>query len=524
MNSGRLSSLAIVLWLISTAIVGVVGCVVLEQAQVSQPLATGQALAVVPLVEILFYLLILVAGSRHRMKAGRVVLGIGLGFIIRAGLSLIATQLVIPGQAAVTSMGAAFGLYYLRYWPGVVVQVLAVALFLWFLRGVWEVSEARSARALHQPRWLPEREEPEDERARRRQLLAALMEGPEEEAEPAGPGVEIALPSPPAQSEQLPLLHQQLEAPPSEKVGGEESGEDTSQLPVVSQAQVEEVSDLELSKLPWPEPQLSEAKKLLVEAAGEGAVADAVCLPGSGGLVWAAPGSLDSKALSPVIGQLVDMSRIIGEIARLQAPQVVVADGEGGCWLLAPIPQAPVGWWLGWAQATPVSRGAAMLALRQMRSQWPVVDITSAREQPAPEPGIAATQTEYDGPPEVVELVGQWGAQVTMVSIEDLAAIIAGPPGLNGEQVGGAGLQMWEVAIELCRLTAWDEPTALLMGFAGGVVGLGKIEGTPVGTVAMVIDQDTSQIAVAALRLDKLRQRISTAITAPNHEYDINNL
>ncbi len=519
MNSGRLSSLAIVLWLISTAIVGVVGCVVLEQAQVSQPLATGEALAVVPLVEILFYLLILVGGSRHRMKAGRVVLGIGLGLVIRAGLSLIAAQLVIPGQAAATSMGAIFGLYYLRYWPGVVVQVLAVALFLWFLRGVWEVSEARSARALDQLGWLPEREEPEDERARRKQLLAALMEGPEEEAEPAGPAVETVPPSPPAQSKQLPLLHQQPPAPPSEEAGGE----DTSQLPVVSQAEAEEVSDPELSRLPWPEPQLSEAKKLLVDAAGEGAVADAVCLPGGGGLVWAAPARLDSNTLGPVIGRLVDMSGILGEIARLQAPQVVVADGEAGCWLLAPLPQAPPGWWLGWAQAPPVSRGAAMLTLRQVRSRWPVVDITSAREQAAPEPGIVAIQAEYDGPPEVVELVGQWGAQVTMVSTEDLAAVIAGPPGLSVEQVGAAGLQMWEVATELRRLTAWEEPTALLMGFAGGVVGLGKLEGTPIGTVAMVIDRDNSQIAVAALRLDKLRQRISAAITAPNHQYDINN-
>ena len=523
MNSGRLSSLSIVLWLISTAIVGVVGCVVLEQAQVSQPLATGQALAVVPLVEILFYLLILLGGSRQRMKAGRVVLGIGLGLIIRAGLSLIAAQLVVPGQAAATSMGAIFGLYYLRYWPGVVVQVLAVALFLWFLRGIWEVSEARSAHALYQPGWLPEREEPEDERTRRKQLLAALLEGPEEEAEPAQPGVEIALPSTPAQSEQLPLLHQQPPAPPSEEVGGEEGGEDTSQLPAVSQAPAEEVSDPELSRLPWPEPQLSEAKKLLVDAAGKGGVAEAACFPGGGGLVWGAPTCLDSKALSPVIGRLVDVSGILGEIARLQTPQVVVADGEAGCWLLAPIPQAPVGWWLGWAQAPPVSRGAAMLTLRQMRSHWPVMDIASARKQAAPEPGIVAIQAEYDGPPEVVELVGQWGGHVTMVSTEDLTAIIAGPPGLNGEQVGGAGLQMWEVAAELGGLTAWEEPTALLMGFAGGVVGLGRLEGTPVGTVAMVIDRDNSQIAVAALRLDKLRQRISAAITAPNHEYDINN-
>ncbi len=504
-RSAELSALVIVLWLTSAAIVGVVGCIVLDRAGVGRPLPLGRALIMVLAVEILLYLLVLMAGGRGVIPAGRVVVGTGLGLIIRAGLSLIAAQLAMPVRAAAHSMAAGFGFYYAQYWPGALVQILAVSVFLWLIRDLWQIRETRWGTRGAGP--LPQHEVPEDWQARREELLAALMEGPEaEEAEEAEPRQPLVVPQTPA-SEQLALLPEEAEAQPTEPV---EAEEDTSRIPVVAEEEGEAESVSVGEAQPRPEEQrrqLSAAEELLRDAAGKGAVADTLSLSGGGGLVWAGPVAVDKAALAEPTSQLIDSAELLSEAAQMGAVELVVTEGEAGCWVLSPAPQAPKGWWVGVARAAPVTVGAATMTLRNVQADWPAVDLTGARAGHPPAGGILRRTTEYVSPPRVYELAEQWSTQVTLVAAAGQTAILIGPPGLSIEVVVGAGLQMWQAAIDLRSLLGWEEPATVLAGLSEGAVALGRAAGGREQPVLMVINRDSSQIAAAALRLYKLRDQ-----------------
>ena len=269
MRSSELSPLVIVLWLGATALVGVAGCIMLERGHVGQPLPLGRAVVLVLAVEILLYLAALLVGGRGLIPAGRVVMGIVLGMVIRASLSLIAVQLAMPVRAGAPTLTAGLGFYYAQYWPGALVQILAVSVFLWFVRDVWETSEMRWTVGERAEEFVPPLGAAEDGQTRREELLAALMEGPEdEEAEPTEPALE-------REQLELALAREETLAEQVEPADMGETEEDTSQIPVV----VEEEPGAAPAE---PTGQSTRAEELLANAAGAGAVADTVVLTGGG--------------------------------------------------------------------------------------------------------------------------------------------------------------------------------------------------------------------------------------------------
>lgn len=506
-RSSELSPLVIVLWLTSAAIVGVVGCLVLSRAGVGQLLPLSWYpwdLAMVLIGEILLYLVVLVTGGRGRIPGGRVVLGIGLGLIIRASLSLIVVELAFPPGARDF---AGFFLYYVQYWVGALVQIFAVSVFLWFIRDAWQVSGTEVV-VVGGQEGMADREALADRQARREELLAALMEGPEEEeAKPSEPVAE-QVPIPAAQKgEQLALLREEADAQQIEPLTVAEE-EDTSRIPAVP----EEAEALPAEQ--WR--QLSAAEELLREAGGPGAVADTLSLPRGGGLVWAAPQALEGAALTGPIGRLIDSAQLFGEVAQRGVVQLVVVQGEGGCWVFGLIEGAPLGWWVALAQPAPVTAATALLALRRVQADWPAVDLTGSRTRRPQSSAIVSRDAEYTGPAALIQLAQQWSAQVASVTAAEQSAIVVGPPIPSIEDVAGAGLQMWQAATDLSELLDWNEPASVLAALAEGGLALGWPAMGGKRPLLIVINRDSSQIAAAALRLDRLREQFAGANRTDN--------
>lgn len=500
-RSSELSPLVIIFWLALTVIVGAVGCIMLDRGQVGAPLPLSRALPLVLGLEILVYLAALLAGGRALIPAGRVALGIVLGLVIRATISVVVAQLskTGPGQEGMPTWFGLFGYYYVQYWPGALVQVLAVTVFLWFIRDVWEVSESRWAVREDRQPFRAGPETAEDPEVRREELLTALMEGPEEE--------EVAPAGPEPEREQLELESAitQMPAAEVERPGTAEKEEDTSPIPVVIEGEpVQAVPDQQV-------PQPTGAEELVKHAVGPEAVAGTVALTGGGGLIWAAPASIDEAGLNAAAGQLIDSSQLMSEVVRMGPMQLVVTLSEGGCWVFGPIPEAPPGWWLGLAQAAPVTVAAATVALRNIQASWPVAELTGSRTIPPMQPEIGARAIEYSSAGVIAELAEQWRSQVAIVAVADQTALVIGAPGLSSEAVAPAGLLTWQAAIDLQELLGWEEPSSVLIGLSEGAVALGRPPTGPQRPVLIVTNRDSSQVAPAALRLDKLRREFPVA-------------
>jgi len=480
-RSSGLSSPVIVLWLTLTAIVGVVGCIVLARAQVVEPLPLRRALAMVLGAEVLLYLMVLIMGGPRMIPGRRVAIGIGLGLIIRAGLSLIAALLGLPLPATGGSLAADFGFYYAQFWIGALVQILAVSAFLWFVRDVWEIGETGAVEAFGER--LESYETLDERRARREKLLAALMEGPEDE--------------------QLSLLREEVAAQPREP---ETAAEDTSQILAVAEEEETEATGATASEvlLVASRRHLSEAEQLLADVVGEGTVADTLSLPGGGGLVWAAPQAVVHSALVEPAGRLLDSVELLGRAVQSGTVQLVVMAGQDGCWALAPIQNAPSGWWMGLAQPTPVTVALAVANLRRVQAHWPAVELIGSRTGPPSEAEITGRMVEYRVSAAVDSLADQWNAQISSVSAEERTVILVGPSGINGETVAVAGVRIWHTATDLWQVLKWGEPTSVLVGLADGAVAVGPAAGMGQRPLLMVVNRDAPQIAGVALRLDRL--------------------
>ena len=106
--------------------------------------------------------------------------------MVRAGICVITTQVSAPVQASDTGFLGQFSYFYLSYWPGALVQICAVAIFLWVLRDMWGASGRGGGYAPGQPE--VEEEAWEDRFERQRELLAALREPSAEEGTEPAPG------------------------------------------------------------------------------------------------------------------------------------------------------------------------------------------------------------------------------------------------------------------------------------------------------------------------------------------------
>ncbi|HEY3397685.1 MAG TPA: hypothetical protein VGM19_08505 [Armatimonadota bacterium] len=174
---GVLSPLGAVVWLLAAAVVGLVGSLLLEGARLAPPLELNPALAVVLPVELVLYLLAVGTGG-PRLGRGRTTLGVGLGFLLRAGLAALLAYLA-PSALAGRELYDQFLLYYVQLWPAAAVQVLSLTAFLWLARDLLVAPDELVAEEV-----LPPSGETSGGNSgeRQRELLAALME-PNENAQ-----------------------------------------------------------------------------------------------------------------------------------------------------------------------------------------------------------------------------------------------------------------------------------------------------------------------------------------------------
>ena len=129
----RLPARDVLFWLVGASAVGVAGSALLENARLAGAASLGAMLAVVPILELAFYLLALRESRGPRLPAAGIALALLAAAVLRAGLALLLAVIKFSPLAA-AGLGSQFQLYYLRLWPAALVQILAVAIFLWLIR------------------------------------------------------------------------------------------------------------------------------------------------------------------------------------------------------------------------------------------------------------------------------------------------------------------------------------------------------------------------------------------------------
>lgn len=172
-----LTPLGGVVWLLAAAIVGILGSVLLEGARVAGPARLAPALVIVLPLELACYLLALHEARGPRLSSGRIVLGVCLGLGVRAGLALILGLVRASPLAGGEGLASQFLLFYARLWPAALVQMLAVAAYLWLVR------DLLAGEPLPEP-YRPafrRTEEPAEQAERQKELLSALLEPSDEE-------------------------------------------------------------------------------------------------------------------------------------------------------------------------------------------------------------------------------------------------------------------------------------------------------------------------------------------------------
>lgn len=254
-RAAALTPLGAVVWLLATAVVGILGVVLLEGARVTAPARLAPALVIVLPLELVCYLLALQETRGPRLRPVRTALGVFLGLIIRASLTLILGLVRASPLAGGGGLASQFLLFYARLWPAALVQMLAVAAYLWLIRDLLAGEPLPEA---YRPA-LPWSEEPAEQAERQKELLSALLEPAEEEQTEVQLDLELKgkVPvSPPADRPSLrrrtrrkaqepapqpSLISEEAPAPAPEALGRtstatpEEPGpEDTAALPQVS--------------------------------------------------------------------------------------------------------------------------------------------------------------------------------------------------------------------------------------------------------------------------------------------------
>ena len=178
-----LSAAGLLVWLLAAGAVGVLGSLLLEGARVAAPLRLPPALAMIVAVEVALYLLALCATGGPWLSGLRALGGLLLGLLFRAAQALLLAVAVSSPLAEGGGLGIRFTLYYARLWPAALVQVIAVAVFLWVIRDQLAGPEPEpKPRSVAPPGNAQTREE-------RRELLSALLEPSPVATPPAQPVV-----------------------------------------------------------------------------------------------------------------------------------------------------------------------------------------------------------------------------------------------------------------------------------------------------------------------------------------------
>ncbi len=508
-SAGSTSSLSVLLWLMVTAVVAVVGAVLLEYEQIGQSLPSALWALGVLIGEVVVYLLVLTILSSGRMGAGRAFAGTVLGLIVRGALSVVTAELPIVSRGGLGGFLENFVYFYLLYWPGIVVQICAVSIFLLRLREAWTLDRADEVWADLEVEF--DANEPEDRAERQRVLLAALKEpGEPDQAQPADPQAaedagfyEDVVSS---LSPTLPLVQSGVEKTDEDFAHGEDdSANDTSRIPVADEECIEEMTQQQ-------EAEASEAQPFTPEPGGgqllAGYSASGITPFAGGVLVWGGESAVDDARLAQAMGTLLADASGLGQAAGIGPVELLLIEAEGGCWALS-AGLARDDWWVGLMQPAADSPGAAAVAVREAVAR--VQDAELLPEMSYPEAPLRAglsVALQVVSHPLADPLLEQWGLQLTLAETDDEAILTALPRGADVAGVAGQALSLWQASDQLSDVTQWDRVHTVLVGgkLAAAAVGRASWQGQP--ALLATSSRDTVRLAAARVLLTQLARKL----------------
>ncbi len=508
-SAGPTSALSILLWLVATAVVAVVGVVLLEYEQIGQSLPSALWALGVLIGEVVIYLLVLTAFSSDRMGAGRAFAGTILGLIVRGALSVVTAESPIVSRSESGDLLGSFVYFYLLYWPGVAVQICAVSIFLLRLREAWTLDKVDEV-------W-PEQEaefvaaEPEDRAERQRVLLAALKEsGEPDQTKPVdhqateGAGFYEDVGS--SLSPPLPFGRPDGEKAAREFTGREDNSPDeTSPISTVGEEFAEKIVEHQEGEARAAQPVVVEPTdaRLLAEYSASGIT------PFAGGvLVWGGEFTVDDARLSQTVATLLVDASALGQAAGLGPIELLLIEAEGGCWALSS-GLALDDWWVGLMQPAADSLGKVAIAVREAVAG--VQDAEMLPEMsyaPAPSPARRSVTTQQVSHPLADSLLEQWKLQLSLATTDEGTVLTALPCGADAAGVAGWALGLWQASHQLADVTQWHQVQRVLVGgkVAAAAVGRASWQGQP--AVLATSSRDTVRVASAGVLLTQLARKL----------------
>jgi len=493
----------------ATAVVAVVGAALLEYEQVGQSLPSALWALAVLIGEVVVYLLVLTVLSSGRMGAGRAFAGTVIGLIVRGALSVVTAELPIVSRSGIGGFLDSFVYFYSLYWPGVVVQICAVSIFLLRLREAWTVNEADEVWSDLEAQF--DADEPEDRAERQRVLLAALKESDEpgqvrpddrQAAEGAGFYEDVGSSLSPTLPFEQPGVEEIDEDFPS---SADESRDDTSLIPVATEECAEKLTEQQ-------EADVSEAQPFAPEPARDQLLPDysaSGITPFAGGvLVWGGEFAGDDARLGQAVAGLLAAASALGQAGGIGPVELLLVEAEGGCWALSAGLDRD-DWWVGLMQSAADSPGGAAVAVREAVARMQDAEMLPEMSYPdAPlMPGLSMAM-QVVSHPLADALLEQWGLQLSLAETDDEPILTALPRGADATGVAGRALHLWQTGEQLADVTQWQQAQTVLVGgkVAAAAVGRASWQGQP--AVLVTSSRDTVRLGAARVLLTQLARKL----------------
>jgi len=508
-SAGSTSALSVLLWLIATAAVGVAGAALLEYEQVGQSLPSALWALGVLIGEVVLYLLVLTVLSSGQMGAGRAFAGTVLGLVVRGALSVVTAELPIVSRSGIGGFFDSFVYFYSLYWPGIVVQICAVSIFLLRLREAWTVSRADEDWGGLEAQF--DTDEPEDRAERQRVLLAALKESGESDqaqprdqqaAEDAGFYEDVGS----SLSPRLPF-----EQPGAEEIDEDfpssagESANDTSLIPVASEEYAEKITEQQ-------EVEVSEAQPFAPEPASDqllsGYLASGITPFAGGVLVWAGEFAVDDAGLAQAVAALLAAASALGQAGGIGPVELLLVEAEGGCWAFSAGLKRD-DWWVGLMHPAADSPGAAAVAVREAVGMLQNAEMLPEMSYPdTPSGAYPSMATQVVSHPLADSLLEQWGLQLNLAETDDEPVLTALSRGIDAGDVAGRALRLWQASERLADVTQCQHAQTVLIGgkLAAAAVGRASWQGRL--AVLATSSRDTVGVAAARVVLTRLARKL----------------
>ena len=508
-STGSTSALSVLLWLLATAVVAVAGAALLEYEQVGQSLPSALWALAVLIGEVVLYLLVLTAFSSGRMGAGRAFAGTVLGLVVRGALSVVTAELPIVSRSGTGGFLDSFVYFYSLYWPGIVVQVCAVSIFLVRLREAWSLDKTDEDWGGLEAQF--DADEPEDRAERQRVLLAALKEsGEPDQAQPAdrqapeGAGFYEDVGS--SLSPTLPFDQPGVEEIDEDFPGGEdESANDTSPIPVVTEECAEKLTEQQ-------EADVSEAQPFAPEPADDqllpGHSASGITPFAGGVLVWGGEFAADDARLGQAMAGLLAAASALGQAGGIGPVELLLVEAEGGCWALSAGLNRD-DWWVGLMQPAADSPGAAAVAVREAVARMQDAEMLPEMSYPdAPLKAGLSMAMQVVSHPLADPLLEQWGLQLSLADTDAEAILTALPRGADVAGVAGRALALWQASEQLVDVTQWQQAQMVLVGGNVAAAAVGGASGQGQPAVLATSSRDTVRVGAARVLLTQLARKL----------------